>query len=57
MFDGYTSDRRPVELVFSEYFERILDAIAMERRIKGWSRAKKETLIAGDFDRLRELSR
>jgi putative endonuclease len=56
-FDGYTSDRRPVELVFSEYFERILDAIAMERRIKGWSRAKKEALIAGDLDRLRELSR
>ena len=25
------------------------DAFAAERRIKGWSRAKKEALIAGDW--------
>ncbi|MGA0531788.1 GIY-YIG nuclease family protein [Hansschlegelia sp. KR7-227] len=56
-FGGYTSDRRPVELVFSESFERIDEAIAAERRIKGWSRAKKEALIAGALDRLPELSR
>jgi putative endonuclease len=56
-FGGYTSERRPVTLVFSEHFEHIVDAIAMERRVKGWSRAKKEALIAGDFDRIRALSR
>ena len=43
--DGYTSTRRPVTLVFSEQFDRITDAIAAERRIKGWSRVKKEALI------------
>jgi predicted GIY-YIG superfamily endonuclease len=29
-----------VKLVFSEHYERIVDAIAAERRIKAWSRAK-----------------
>ncbi len=56
-FPGYTSDRRPVTLVYSESFERIADAVAAERKIKGWTRAKKEALIAGDLDRLRILSR
>ncbi|MDQ2079213.1 GIY-YIG nuclease family protein [Xanthobacteraceae bacterium Astr-EGSB] len=56
-FDGYTSTRRPVTLVFSESFEQITDAIAAERQIKGWSRAKKEALIAGDFARVQAAAR
>jgi putative endonuclease len=56
LFGGYTSTRRPVQLVHSEYFDRIVDAIAAERKVKGWSRAKKEALIANNFERLRELS-
>jgi len=55
-FGGYTSTRRPVRLVYSEHFESITDAIAAERRIKGWSRAKKECLIVGDWERLRALA-
>ncbi len=54
---GYTSTRRPVELVYSEWFTLITDAIASERQIKGWSRAKKEALIAGDLDRLRSKAK
>jgi putative endonuclease len=46
---GYTFTRRPVRLVWSEHFDRITDAIAVERQIKGWSRAKKEALIKGDW--------
>ena len=57
IFDGYTKARRPVTLVFSEHFERIVDAIAFERQIKGWSRAKKEALIRRDWDALRALAR
>jgi putative endonuclease len=34
-FGGYTSTRRPVALVYSEWFQRITDAIAAERQIKG----------------------
>jgi putative endonuclease len=57
MFGGYTAKRRPVTLVYSVHFDHITDAIASERQIKGWSRAKKEALIRGDFDALPGLSR
>ncbi|WP_366934865.1 hypothetical protein [Sphingorhabdus sp.] len=33
------------------------DAKAAEKQIKGWSRAKKEALIRGDWDRVSELAR
>jgi predicted GIY-YIG superfamily endonuclease len=56
-FDGYTARRRPVALVFAQEFQLITDAIAAERQLKGWSRAKKEALIRGDFDAIRELAR
>jgi putative endonuclease len=45
----YTASRLPVELVFSEYYERVDEAIAAERCVKGWSRAKKEAMMRGDF--------
>jgi putative endonuclease len=48
-YPGYTYSRRPVRLVWSEHFERITDAIAVERKIKGWSRAKKAALVRGDW--------
>ena len=54
---GYISTRRPVELVWSEWFQSITDAIAVERQIKGWNRAKKQALIAGDYDKLPELAK
>jgi putative endonuclease len=52
----YTTRRRPVKLVWSEYFELLTDATATERRVKGWSRAKKEALIRGDYDALPALA-
>jgi putative endonuclease len=55
-FQGYTFTRRPVQLVWSEYFDRYTDANAVERQIKGWSRAKKEALIRGERDRVRILA-
>ena len=56
-YGGYTAQHRPVTLVFSQWFERITDAIAAERQVKGWSRAKKEALIRGDFGSLHQLSK
>jgi putative endonuclease len=53
---GYTSTRRPVTLVYSQWFDRITDAIENERKLKRWSRAKKEALIRSDFEALRHLS-
>ncbi|HZZ33027.1 MAG TPA: GIY-YIG nuclease family protein, partial [Phenylobacterium sp.] len=57
LFAGYTSTRRPVELIYSEYFDRIVDAIAAERKVKGWSRAKKEALIRSDWAAISALSK
>ncbi|MBV5271425.1 MAG: GIY-YIG nuclease family protein, partial [Afipia sp.] len=56
-FKGYTESRRPVVLIFSEWFERVTDAIENERRLKKWSRKKKEAFIRGDADTLRRLAR
>ena len=56
-YPGYTFSRRPVVLVWSEYFDRITDGIAAERQIKGWSRAKKEALLNSDWTKVSELSR
>src|SRR5689334_17351956 len=55
-YPSYTFTRRPVTLVWSEHFERITDAIAAERKLKGWSRAKKEALIRGDWTSVQSLS-
>ncbi|HVW54042.1 MAG TPA: GIY-YIG nuclease family protein [Rhizobiaceae bacterium] len=55
--DGYTAKRRPVTLVFTESYDRITDAIARERQLKGWSRRKKEALIALAYENLPALSR
>ena len=54
---GFTSSRRPVELVWHQEFQRITDAIAAERQLKGWSRAKKEALIRGDFDSVKAFAK
>ena len=53
---GYTSTRRPVECVWAEEFQSIHDAIDAERRIKGWSRAKKQALIEGDWPEISRLA-
>ena len=56
-FGGYTATRRPVTLIYSEWFARITDAIAAERKLKKWTRAKKEAFIRGDYETLSALSR
>ena len=53
----YTKRRLPIELVFAEEFESVADASALEKQIQGWSRAKREALIAGRFDELKRLSK
>ena len=55
-FPGCTFSRRPVILVWSEYFDRITDGIAAERKLKGWSRAKKEALIRSDWAEVSRLA-
>jgi putative endonuclease len=55
-FGGYTATRLPVTLVFSQWFDRVTDAIESERKLKKWSRAKKAAFIRGDFAELQQLS-
>jgi putative endonuclease len=55
-FGGYISTRCPVTLVFSQWFDRVTDAIENERKLKKWSRAKKEAFIRGDFAALKVLA-
>ncbi len=55
-YGGYTSLRLPVTLLWSHGFSDYRDAFAFERKIKRWSRAKKEALMQADFDLLHLLS-
>ena len=54
---GFTSTRRPVQLVFSQEFGTREEALAAELQIKPWSRAKKEALIRGDWQALQQAAR
>jgi len=47
---GYTQDHLPVELVWTQDFPTRQEAFEAERKIKGWSRAKKLALIRGDWE-------
>jgi len=53
---SYTLSRRPIKLVYSEFFIDPTDAINFEKQIKGWTRKKKIALIKGDFKALVRLS-
>lgn len=54
---GYTAIRKPVTLVWQGEFEKREEALAFERQIKGWSRAKKEALIAGNWTEISRLAK
>ncbi len=53
---AYTRRRRPVVLAWSGEFESVAEAFAFEKRVQGWSRRKREALIAGDLEALPLLS-
>lgn len=53
----FTALRRPVTLVYTESYSSMSEARKREVQIKGWSRSKKEALIAGDLKILHDLSR
>mgnify|MGYP000925884214 CR=1 FL=1 len=48
--DSWISKRLPVEVVFIDAVLTREEALAFEQQVKRWSRAKKEALIAGDWD-------
>lgn len=54
--DCYTFKGRPLELVFNQEFNDVLQAIYFEKKIKKWTRLKKKALINNNFDMLQILS-
>ena len=54
---GYSSTRLPVSLVFNQAFVTREEALVSERQIKGWSRAKKEAMMRGDWDEVSVLAK
>nr|WP_295668877.1 GIY-YIG nuclease family protein [Sphingomonas sp.] len=51
----YTARRQPVTIIWSQDFSSRIYALEAERQIKGWSRAKKDALVAGDWGRISQL--
>ncbi len=53
----YTFRRRPLALVYSQPFPTREEALAAERRIKGWGRGKKAALARQDWAEISRLAR
>ncbi|MCK6541037.1 MAG: GIY-YIG nuclease family protein, partial [Anaerolineales bacterium] len=53
----YTSGRLPVELVYGEEYDRVVDAYAREKQVQNWGRAKREALISGEVELLPPLAK
>jgi len=57
-FNSYVSKRLPFELVYcAEFYGDPKQAIAFEKQVKGWTRAKKEALIKSDWDEISKLAK
>ncbi len=53
----YTSGRLPLELVYGEEYDGILDAYTREKQVQNWGRAKREALIQGNLEALPPLAK
>jgi putative endonuclease len=53
----YTFKRRPVKLVYSSESHYVEEAIALEKQLKGWSRAKKAALASNNWPLVHELAK
>jgi putative endonuclease len=54
---GFVRDHWPAKPIWAAEFPARYEAIAMERRIKGWSRAKKLALIRDDWVSISNLAK
>ena len=45
LYKCYTFNRRPLKLVYTKKFTSRLEALTAERKIKKWTRQRKERLI------------
>ena len=54
---AYTRRRRPLRLVWHAAYDSVTEAYPMEKRVQGWSRAKRRALVEGRLGDLPGLSR
>ena len=54
---GFTRDHLPVKLVWSQEFTTRHEARESEKRLKGWSRAKKLALTRDEWERISYLAK
>ena len=54
---AYTAKRRPLHLLHVTEFATRYEALTMERKLKGWSRAKKLAYVAGDWNKIHDLAK
>ncbi len=47
----YTVEHKPKRLAYLEEYEDLAQARLREKQIKGWTRAKKEKLIRGEWEK------
>jgi putative endonuclease len=53
---SYTYSRRPLVLMYADSFQQVIDAIAFEKRLKGWSHKKKRAFAQRDWPLLKRLA-
>jgi putative endonuclease len=53
---NHTAKRLPVKLLYCEEYDRIDDAFYREKQVQGWSRKKKEALMARETNQLHRLA-
>ena len=53
---GFTAKYNVTQLLYYEEFADVNEAIAWEKRLKGWTRAKKVALIEKDNPRWKDLA-
>ncbi len=56
-FCDFTSRRLPVALAWSQEFPSRVEALTAEQRVKKWSRAKKDALVAGNWGQVSFFAR
>jgi predicted GIY-YIG superfamily endonuclease len=57
LIPGYTSQRLPVLLVWSQDFATREEALSAELQVKRWSRTKKEALVRGEWGIVQNAAR
>jgi putative endonuclease len=55
-FAGFTKQYNCDRLVYRESYDRVEAAIAREKQIKGWTRAKKDALVAAQNPEWKDLA-